>query len=34
MQISPPNRRRSLIGEAVAYAMMLAPLAALIAWPA
>lgn len=33
MQISPPNRR-SLIGEAIAFAMMLAPLAALIAWPA
>lgn len=32
MQISPPQRRRSLIGEAVALAMVLAPLAALIGW--
>ena len=31
MQISPPPRR-SLIGEALALAMAVAPLAALIAW--
>ena len=32
MQISSTRPRRSLIGEAVALAMMLAPLAALIGW--
>ena len=32
MQIAPPQPRRSLIGEAIALAMMLAPLAALIGW--
>ena len=32
MQISPPQPRRSLIGEAVALAMVLEPLAALIGW--
>lgn len=34
MQISPPQPRRSLIGEALAFAMVLAPLVALIGWAA
>lgn len=32
MQISPPQPRRSLIGEALALTMVLLPLAALIGW--